>query len=116
MLILFQILFVLFACAALFALFLRTKNGDLSKQSAILWFIFWFAVIGVVLWPESASLLAHTFGIGRGADFIIYVSLAVLFFLVFRLHIQLEKTNRQVTRVVREKALASLRRGDETTV
>ncbi len=59
----------------------------------------------MVLWPGSTSLLASFLGIGRGTDLVIYISLAVIFFLIFRLNVKLEMVNRDLTKMVRHEAL-----------
>lgn len=105
MLILFQVLFGLFALAALVGVVSRFKKDVLSRSVALFWIMFWLAATGVVAWPQSAGMLAQTFGIGRGADFILYVSVAALFYLVFRLHITIASLNRTITQVIRDRAL-----------
>ncbi len=105
MLFLFQLLFVLFAVFTVVSVYKKRKEGLLGPKGTIFWIIFWLAVIVVVLWPESAAQIAKMFGIGRGADFILYTSIAVLFYLVFRLHIKIESLGRDVTTVVRKNAL-----------
>lgn len=105
MIILFQILFVLFAIYAIFFVIKKKNDELLGPKGMLFWIFFWLAVIVVVVWPNSAAMIAKVFGIGRGADLVMYVSLAMLFFLVFRLHIKIEAMNRDVTKVVREKAI-----------
>jgi hypothetical protein len=105
MIILFQILFVLFALYSIFFVAKKKKDHLLGARGMVFWILFWLAVIIVVVWPDSAATIAHLFGIGRGADVVMYIGLAVLFFIVFRLHMKIEVINRDVTKVVREKAL-----------
>lgn len=105
MIILFQILFVLFALYSIFFVIKKKKDELLGPRGMIFWILFWIGVIVVVMWPEATIKLAHLFGIGRGADLVMYVALTTLFFIVFRLHIKIEAMNRDVTKVVREKAL-----------
>lgn len=105
MIILFQMLFVLFAVYAIFFVIKKKQDELLGPKGMLFWIVFWIAVIVVVVWPNSAAMIAHVFGIGRGADFVMYMALAILFFIVFRLHIKIEIMNRDVTKVVREKAL-----------
>lgn len=105
MLIVFQILFILFALFTVFGVLKRKKAGQISARGAWFWSLFWAAVIVAVLWPESTTLLANSLGIGRGADFIIYISIAIIFYLLFRLHIKIEALNRDITKIVRKEAL-----------
>jgi len=55
--------------------------------------------------PDTASYFAKLLGIGRGVDLAIYLALIVLFYLQFRLMVRLEKNNREITKLTREKAL-----------
>src|SRR3990167_4887384 len=105
MLILFQILFTIFALFAMGAVFRRRKEGHLGPKATIFWVLFWLAAIVVVLWPESASKIAEFFGIGRGADLVVYASLAIVFYLLFKLNVKLDSLNRDITKVVRKNAL-----------
>lgn len=105
MIILFQILFIFFALYSIFFVVKKKQDELLGPRGMFFWVLFWFGVIVVVVWPEGTIKLAHVFGIGRGADLVMYLALATLFFIVFRLHIKIEAMNRDVTKVVREKAL-----------
>lgn len=105
MLQLFQILFVLFALLAMSQVVRRKKDGLLSTLGLVFWIIVWIAAIGAVLWPNSTQFLADSFGIGRGTDFVVYISLAAMFFALFRLHIKIESMQRDLTKVVRKDAL-----------
>lgn len=105
MLILFQILFTLFALFAVGSVLKRKKDGALGTRSAGFWIVFWVATIIAVLWPNSTTILANRLGIGRGADFVLYISIIVIFYLLFRLHIKLEGINKDITKIVRKETL-----------
>lgn len=102
---LIQIILILFFVGAIYKVFERKKTGDLSVRSSVLWIIFWIISGVVVLVPDSTFYLAKIFGVGRGADMVVYFSLAGLFFIVFRLMIKIEKLNREITSIVRDKAI-----------
>ncbi len=105
MLIIFQILFFLFSVSATVSVVRRGRDGVLSKLGVAFWTAFWILANTAVWWPDSATMLANRLGIGRGSDLVIYISIAVLFFLLFRVHIAIERVNREVTKVVRDRAL-----------
>jgi len=105
MIILFQTLFILFALFVVFVVFRKKREGLLGPKGAAFWFVFWVLAVVAVLWPDSTTVLANYLGIGRGTDFIVYVSLAVMFFVLFKLHIKVESIGRDVTKVVRKEAL-----------
>ena len=105
MLILFQILFSLFALFAISSVWSKRRSGLLSLGGEVFWIIFWLIAVVFVWWPNSTVKFANFLGIGRGADLVLYVSLAVIFFLLFRLGVKIEMINRDVTKVVRDKTL-----------
>jgi hypothetical protein len=105
MLIIFQALFSIFAVLAILAVIKKSKENLLGPKGVFFWITFWVGVLVVVFWPESASLVATKFGIGRGSDFVFYLAFVVLFYLVFRLHIKIESVGRDITRVVRKLAM-----------
>lgn len=69
------------------------------------WIVFWLAAAAVVIWPDSTFYFSNKLGIGRGADLIVYLALAIIFFLIFRLTALLEKQKREITELTRAIAL-----------
>ena len=100
-----QIIVVLFALFALSRAFLRFKDGKITKKELALWTIVWIAAIIVILIPGTTSLVANMLGVTRGADVVVYVSIIVLFYLVFRIYVKLESIEQEITKVVREVAI-----------
>ena len=103
-----QILLVCFSLFAFSRALLRFRRGDLPLFHLVLWFVFWAGVVVVALRPETTSALASMLGVGRGADVVVYLALALLFYLVFRMFGKIEDLERQITRVVRAAALEKL--------
>ncbi len=105
MLIIFQTLFVLFAVAAILAVLKRKKEGVLGTKGSFFWVLFWVAAAIAVMWPNSTQVAADLLGIGRGTDLVLYFSIVVIFYLLFKLNVKLDGINRQLTKIVRKKAL-----------
>ncbi|SRR3989339_1694054 len=103
--ILFQIFFSLFVIFVLGKTIGRWRNKEIGAGWLIFWIIFWLLAESAVLSPRLADLAAYSVGIGRGADLIIYISLAVLFFLFFRLLVKQERMNRDITKLTRKISL-----------
>lgn len=102
---LIQIFLVLFFLFAVIKVAGRYRAGDLSLPAAAVWIIFWLGAAVIVIVPNSTAYFAKIFGIGRGADLVVYVSLALLFFIIFRLMVKVEKLNREITILVRKISL-----------
>lgn len=100
-----QIFLVVFFIIASLKVVSRYRADELSGSETIMWLIFWFSGAVVAVQPNLTAQLAKIFGVGRGADFVVYVSLAIIFFIIFRLMVKIEKLNREITSVVRKDAL-----------
>jgi hypothetical protein len=91
--------------------YLRFLNGTLRAAGYIFWIvIFGFAFI-VVLVPNLSTDLAKLIGIGRGVDAVIYTSITLLFYLVFRLTIMFEEQKREISKLITELALRDKKHG-----
>ncbi|MFA4955068.1 MAG: DUF2304 domain-containing protein [Patescibacteria group bacterium] len=111
MLIQFVILAVLIG--ALFMTWKRARQGVISFVEALAWSLLWIGAGVVVLLPQTATLVANFFGVGRGADFVIYGSVVLLFVLVFQIFISLDRLERKLTEMVRREALKDLPKNHE---
>jgi len=104
-----QLVLSLFLLFALSRVLLQVRASKISVGAFLFWSsLFIFALLGVFE-PELTSYVKYL-GIGRGSDVVLYVSIALLFYLIFRLSISLEDTRREITELVRKIAL-----GDVTT-
>lgn len=102
---LIQIFVVAFAVFAISRAVLRFKDKKISALSFGLWCAVWIAAIVVVIVPSTSFFFANLLGIQRGADFVVYVSIVVLFYLLFRLYVKIDGTEQNVTKLVKELAI-----------
>lgn len=102
---LIQILMVLFALFAFSRVVLRFRDKKLQKGEFIFWFFIWVAIIIFALLPSFSDFFAQLLGIGRGVDLFVYIGIIILFYLIFRLYVKMEKIEKDITKVVREEAL-----------
>ena len=100
-----QILLILFLIFALSRVVLRLKDGGISIRGFLFWFALWVLAIIGVLNPGFTTFLARKIGIGRGVDAILYVCIAVLFYLIFRINVMIENLKQEITRLTKEMAL-----------
>lgn len=100
-----QIILSLFLVFAVTRVILRLRDGALTLKSFLFWFtVFVLAIIGVIK-PELTTLIAKKLGIGRGTDAVIYASILLLFYLIFRTNVMLENLRHDLTKLVRDLAL-----------
>ena len=100
-----QILGIIFALFALSRAYLRFKDNKLTKNEFVFWALIWFVVIAISIVPNILSLFSNILGIQRGMDLLIVISVVILFYLIFRLYVQLEGVKREITTLVRKVAL-----------
>lgn len=100
-----QILATAVAGLAIWRTYGRYRQGVLSLVEALGWALLWAGVAYVFWQPESTSRLAAAVGIGRGADLAVYAAVVFLLWASFRLTVRLDRLDRQLTTVVRRRAL-----------
>jgi small membrane protein len=100
-----QIGFVLFILFAASRAILRFRGGSLHFGALLFWMLVWTTATIAVFSPEQTTWVAQFLGIGRGVDVVIYSSIALLFYLVFRLHVYLEDIRSEISRLIRELSL-----------
>lgn len=105
-----QIILFLFIAFVVLRIVARWRAGDMGTMVFLSWLIFWLAAVAVVWRPELSSEIARVFGVGRGADFVIYIALVILFYGFFRLGVRLERQERNISKL--NQALA-LREGED---
>lgn len=100
-----QSILILFFAFFILKTILKWKQKELLFSEVIGWMLLWILGLVLAIKPDTASYFAKLLGIGRGVDLAIYLALIVLFYLQFRLMVRLEKNNREITKLTREKAL-----------
>lgn len=81
------------------------RQQKIGAMALLLWLFLWTGFAVVVLFPETAVVLAHLLGISRGVDLALYLSVILVFFLLFRIYVRLERVDLQITQIVRAVAL-----------
>lgn len=105
MIIFFQLFITLFSLAVIGGVVRRKREGVLGPRGLAFWGLFWVLVIVAVWQPNATIVLAHALGIGRGSDLVVYVSLALMFYILFRLHIKIEHIGKSITKIVRDETM-----------
>lgn len=104
-----QIIVTIFIVFILFKLFLQKQKNKISPLAFLIWLILWLLALVVFWLPDTTSYLAAWLGIGRGADLVVYVSILIIFYLIFKIFVRLNKTDDEITRIVREDAIRNVK-------
>ena len=101
----FQILVITYAAWTILVSASARKRRAISSRYFLLVAAAHAAIIFVTIFPNATYPLAHLFGIGRGADFIIYCAIIVLTRILFHLYHQNRRLESQLTQIARHLAL-----------
>lgn len=105
-----EIIVLLFCVFALSRVVLRWRSGEVTAREAAFWVVIWLAIIAVVLLQSQLQLLGNMFDSRRPVDILIYGSILLLFYLVFRIYVKLDNLTAEITTVVRQRTLVGIKR------
>ncbi len=97
-----MLMFLLFAFTRVF---LRLREGTISPGMFLFWSGIWILASVGVIEPGFTTWVANRIGIGRGVDAIIYISLLLLFYLMYRTNVFIENLRHEITELTRKIAL-----------
>ncbi|MFT4186415.1 MAG: DUF2304 domain-containing protein [Micrococcaceae bacterium] len=101
----FQIFIVVVILAAFFRM--TTKATSLRSQALrrIAFLLFAIAALFSVLFPSQLTAFANLFGVGRGADLLLYGTILLLFTFIASSSSHTRITEKNLTRISRKMAL-----------
>lgn len=101
-----QIIAIIIILFFIIRLFNQKKKKAITINEFSLWLIFWLLAAGAIVFLKQIDRLVHILGFsGSGINFLIYLAVLALFYLVFRLRLSLAKLDRNLTEVARQVAL-----------
>lgn len=86
----------------------RFRRRQIRPLSFFMWSALWIAIAIAVLWPNSTSYIAAVFGVGRGMDLVVFLSLLAIFYGMYRIYTKVNTVERKITQLVREQALRDI--------
>ncbi|WP_116049066.1 DUF2304 domain-containing protein [Amycolatopsis palatopharyngis] len=83
----------------------RRHNVRMQAGKRIAFFLFIALNIDAVLFPQHLTWIAHSLGIGRGADLVLYLLVVAFIFGMLNTYLRFRGTNQQVTELTRTLAI-----------
>lgn len=108
-----QIIILIFAIFALSRVILRFRDKLMSLGEFVFWVLIWLAVIAVSIYPNIISGISEIVGIGRSTDFAVYISIIVLFYLVFRIYVKMDEHEQRMIKFMREITIREHQKGSK---
>lgn len=110
-----QFFIIAFVAFAVWRTFLKFKARDISAGWFVFWLVFWIAAGVVVLLPKTTEVAAAWFGVGRGVDLVIYISIIVLFYLIFKIFLKIQSLEKDISKIVQDAAVRYPDKPEEKT-
>ncbi|MEK7557769.1 MAG: DUF2304 domain-containing protein [Patescibacteria group bacterium] len=87
-------------------LFWQKQKKQIAIAEFIFWLFFWLISAGAIISLKWLDKIVASLGFtASGINILLYLSVAVLFYLIFRLRLKLSKIERDITKLVRHIAL-----------
>jgi hypothetical protein len=84
----------------------QKKKNQISKNEFSLWLAFWLIAAAAIIFIKQIDRLVAWLGFsGSGINFLIYIAVLALFYLVFRLRLNIAKMDRSLTEIARQITL-----------
>lgn len=108
----FQALVVTYAVLTLLNAFWRRHRRQMTFWLFAGLTLSHLGILWVTLFPYSTYPIANFFGIGRGADFVVYTAILIILRILFTLYNQNRSMEQKLTHIVRHLALTQEEPGD----
>jgi small membrane protein len=100
-----QIIVTVFSVFFILRAFRNFRQKNVRFFVWFFWTLLWAGMVILVWQPWLADFIAGYLKVGRGTDAILYLSLVLLFGLLFKLFVKIEALDRELTTIVRELAI-----------
>lgn len=101
-----QIIALIIIAFFLSRLFWQKQKNQIRVNEFIFWLIFWILAAGAIIILKWIDKFVANLGFsGSGIDILIYISVVILFYLIFKLRLKMEKMEKNITKIVRNIAL-----------
>lgn len=101
-----QIIALIIIAWFLSRLWWQRRKNYISASEFLFWLVFWLSAALLIIGLKFIDQLVAGLGFsGSGIEVLLYLSVALLFYLVFRLRLKLEKIEKDTTKIVQHIAL-----------
>lgn len=108
----FQYLIIVFFLFATSGVFLQFRRNKMNVPSFLFWECLWVVLLLFGLFPSLFEFLS-VLGVGRIVDVIVYASLVLLFYLLYRIYIKVETLQQDITKLTRIIAIKNVVKKNE---
>ena len=91
---------------SIFSQLIRKILKDKASLTKIIFWVLFCGISLIIIWlpKETIDNIGNIFGVGRGIDVLVYLSIIFLFYNNLRLNERIDDMDKKVTKIVREVA------------
>jgi len=109
----FQIFVPLVALVFVISLFIHYRKEKSPLSVTVISMLFWIAVGFFAIWPDKISnTIASAFGIKSNINAVIFFSLGIIFFILFKIYNLIKEQEKSITLLTRKLALKDYEKED----
>ena len=96
---LLKLVVAVFTLFAFSRTFLRWRESEITTAEFTFWGIVWTSITVVVFQPWITDWISQKFGISRGIEFVTYIAITLVLYLIFRIYVRLEVLEQDLTQI-----------------
>ncbi len=101
-----QIIALILIIIFVWRLFRQKNKKQINQNEFKLWLVFWLLGAIAIIFIKEIDILVEQFGFsGSGINFLLYIAIIILFYLIFKLRLKIAKLDKQLTEIVRKISL-----------
>lgn len=105
-----KIIFAVFALFAWSRAILRFREKNINFKELIFWTLVWASLVVLVFIPGKTDFIARKLGVAKGTDFMFFLSITILYYIVYRIYVKLNEIDKEITILVRKISLEKTRK------
>jgi hypothetical protein len=93
-------------------LFVKYQKKEISFSLFLIWLVIWAGIItGITLSPESDKLAIYLgLGQGRGIELSLFLAIVIIFYIIFRIYLNLSRIETQMSEIVKHIAIMNVKK------
>jgi len=109
-----QIIAIFIIAIFVFRLIIQKKKQKIKNNEFFFWLGFWaLGILAIIFIRQIDRLLINLGFSGSGINFLLYISVIIIFYLIFKLRLNIAKTEENITKIARQIALNNAKQDNE---
>ena len=101
-----QIIAIIVVLFFIFKLFWQKRKKQIAGNEFVFWLVFWIVgIIAILFLKQIDNLVANLGFSGSGINVLFYIAVILLFHLMFKLRIRMERQEKNITKIIRKVAI-----------